>query len=283
MENFGDKLYNLVQNGRSRLFTQGEMSNLTYIAYERMISYINEEEKETIPISHPVGFTAENKSIDSITDYTKEELIGRFQHLGLNRLPIDGIFKLVTIIEILLSYILRDILIEFPGKIPNKRKMDVEQALSATSLEEIKISIIDSLLNEMAYKSPRDYAEEFQKYTGINLLEFPVFHRYIELKATRDIHIHNDGFANDIYITKAATMARVKNGAFLPVDIQYFLQSYEACLQLTEILENELDKIWPSNDLREYKKSRATQTETEEKEEKIDQVIEESKKKSKQN
>lgn len=278
MENFGDKLYGAIQNGRGLLFTQGEMSNLTYIAYERMIKFINDEKDEEIKISHPVGFTAEHKPINSETTYTKDELISRFQILGLDRLPLDGIYKLVTISENLLNYILKNILIEFPGKIPNKRKLDVEIALSANSLEEIKVCIIDSILNEIAYKSPREYAEEFQKYTGVNLLEFPTFHKYIELKATRDIHIHNGGIANDIYTTKAATAARVKSGRFLPVNIQYFLESYEACLQLTEILESELNKIWPSNDYREYQKLRAQQTESEEKGETLDKIIEESKK-----
>jgi hypothetical protein len=34
----------------------------------------------------------------------------------------------------------------------------------------------------------------------------------------------------------------------LPVDIPYFLESYEACLQLTEWLESELDQHWHSSE-----------------------------------
>ena len=245
---------------------QGEMANLTYISYEKFVEIIKAETKDTIPISHPVGYRPDNTPINSTTNYTKDELIGRYQFLGLTKLPIDGIFQLVTITETLLNEILKNILIEFPRKIPNRRKMDVELALNASSLEEIKISIVDCILNEIAYKSPKDYAEEFNKYVGVNLLENPLFHRYIELKATRDIHIHNAGIANEIYRTKAATMARVKSGEYLPVDIQYFLQSYECCLQITEILEVELDKIWPSNEYREYKASLGT------KNEKVDKV-----------
>ena len=133
-------------------------------------------------------------------------------------------------------------MIEYPNKIPSKKKVDIECILSSSSIEQAKLIIVDNILNEIAYKSPKDYATEFDKYTGVNLLENPVFHKYIELKATRDIHIHNAGISNDIYTTKAGVLSRVKSGEYLPVDIQYFLISYEQCLQLNEILESELDK-----------------------------------------
>ncbi len=142
--------------------------------------------------------------------------------------------------------------------------------IEAKSLEEIKISLVNSIINELAYKSPKDFAEEFAKYIGINLLEKPAFHKYIELKATRDIYIHNQGVANEIYLSKADTLARVKSGIFLPVDIQYFLQSYECCLQITEILEAELNKIWPSP---EYLKNKSQNLE-EQKNDAIEHAVE---------
>ncbi|MGB6151794.1 MAG: hypothetical protein WBG48_07375, partial [Pricia sp.] len=180
----------------------------------------------------------------------------------------------------LLNFLLKNVLMEFPRKIPSKRKIDASIALSADSIESIKIGIVDNILNEIAYKSPKDYAEEFSKYVGLNLLENPIYHKYIELKATRDIHIHNGGYANDIYLSKAGPLSRVKSGLYLPVTVQYFLQSYEACIQLTEILESELHKIWPSP---EYLKSKAILNEKGKDkviEENVDHVIEETQKKA---
>lgn len=65
-------------------------------------------------------------------------------------------------------------------------------------------------------------------------------------------------------------MARVKSGEYLPINIQYFLQSYECCLQITEILDGALNRIWPSM---EYQKSKA-QNIDEQKEEAIENAIE---------
>jgi hypothetical protein len=246
MENFGDRLYLKVKEARGLLFMQGELAQLTYQSYVKFIDIINESGEDTIQISYPVGYRADRKSIEATQTYSKESLIERYQYLGLTQLPINGLYQLITIVETLMGDILRETLIEYPIKISNKRKLDAEIVLSASSLDEIKIAIINSILNEIAYKSPKEFAEEFKNYISINLLEKPTYHKYIEIKATRDIHIHNSGIANNIYLIKADTLARVKTGDFLPVDIQYFLESYECCLQLTEILEESLNKIWPS-------------------------------------
>jgi len=271
---FGDRLNEMINNSRAVLFLQGEMAQLTYISYEKFIELVNNDESETIPITYPVGLRPDNTLINTTREYTKQELIERYQLLALDKLPIDGILKLVTLMETLLNDILRRILIEYPNKIPNKRKIDVEKALNASSLEEIKLYIVDNILNDIAYKSPKDYADEFNKYVGVNLLENPIFHKYIELKATRDIHIHNNGIANEIYRAKAGVMARINTDTFLPVTVQYFLQSYECCLQLNELLESELDKIWPSQD---YRKSKTKNSTTDEKESVVEKAIEESK------
>lgn len=255
METFGNRLNHTLKESKVLLFHQSEMAQLTYASFQQNIGWINSlQEGTTIPISYPLGYRADNTPIIcEPRNYSKQELVSRYNHLSLNKLPIDSIFQLVTIVETLLSDIIKLILIEYPSKIPAKKQINISSVLSLTSLEEIKICIVDNLLNEIAYKSPKDYTVEFEKYTGVNLLEHPAFHKYIELKATRDIHIHNAGKANDTYTTKAGGLARVKNGNYLPVDIQYFLISYEQCLQLNEVLEVELDKIWPSEEYRNRK------------------------------
>lgn len=279
MESFGDKLYNAISHTRMLLFAEGELANLTVISNNKFIELIEEEKDETISIDHPVGWRADNTPINSTNTYTKEELISRYRFMSETKLPLDGIYRLVTIIETLLNFTFKSVLIEFPGKIPSKRKIDASIALGADSIDSIKIDIVDNILNEITYKSPKEYAEEFNKYVGINLLENPIYHRFIELKATRDIHIHNGGYANDIYISKSGSLARVISEFYLPVSVQYFLQSYESCLQLTEILENELHKIWPSAKYIEQKENIKSKGKEKVIEENVEQIIEESQKK----
>jgi hypothetical protein len=247
METFGDKLIKIINTSRNQLFLQGEMAQLTYISFEQMTTWVDNQNEDTIPISYPIGYNPDKTTMMSQPhNYSKDDLKERYAFLGLNKLPIDAIYQLVTITETMLNDLLRAILIEFPKKIPNKRKLDIDKVLACDNLDQIKLAIVDTILNEFAYKSPKEYADEFSFYTGVKLLENPVFHQYIELKATRDIHIHNKGFANEIYLNKAGVLARVKSGEYLPVTIQYFLEMYEQCLQLTEVLEKALNEIWPS-------------------------------------
>lgn len=247
MVTFGDKLIEVIKVNKNQLFLQGEMAQLTYISFEQMLIWIDSQQDETIPFSYPIGFYPDKTPMMSQPyNYTKEELKSRYASLGLNKLPVDAIYQLVTIIETMLKDVLRAILLEYPKKIQNKKKLDVDLILACDNIEQIKLTIIDNILNEIAYKSPQDYALEFDVYTGVNLLESPTYHNYIELKATRDIHIHNKGIANEIYFNKAGVLARVKSGNYLPVTIQYFLEMYEQCLQLTEVLEKSLNDIWPS-------------------------------------
>lgn len=275
MESFGNKLNSSIVAAKNQLFLQGEMAQLTYISFEHSNNWIDTLDKDTIPISYPIGYNADNTPLMSQpNNYSKQELKKRYNFLGLNKLPNDGIFQLVTITESLLNDILRQILLEFPKKIPAKKKIEAETILECESIEVIKLSLIDNIINEFAYKSPKDYASEFEQYTGVNLLESPVYHNYIELKATRDIHIHNNGIANNIYCSKAGILARVKAGQYLPVTLQYFLQLYEKCLQLTEILEKGLDEIWPSQAYRQRKK----QGQIPSQEEAVEKSIEEEKK-----
>lgn len=126
--------------------------------------------------------------------------------------------------------------------------MPLKSILESSSIEEIHIKATDTLINDLSYRSPTEFSEEIQQLLSISLLECPAFHRYIEIKATRDIFVHNSGIANDVYIRKAHSHARAEPGILLPIDNQYFLESYENCLQITKWLEDALHVHWYSSE-----------------------------------
>jgi hypothetical protein len=169
-------------------------------------------------------------------------------------MPVNGLAQLVTITEALLGDVARNVIVRYPQKLGAKRTIHLQAVLEAQSLEEVHLRATDALLNDLSYKSPAEFAETLNNFLSVNLLECPAYHRYIELKATRDIYVHNRGVANDTYVKKAGSHARARAGEVLPVNIPYFLESYETCLQLTEWLEHELDQHWHSSD-REAAKS----------------------------
>ena len=158
----------------------------------------------------------------------------------------------------MLGDVIRAVIMKYPQKIGTKKNISVGIVLAASSIEEIHFQAIDSILNELSYKTPRDFSESLSSIVSVNLLECPAFHKYLEVKATRDIYIHNRGVANDIYVNKSGSHARVIAGNIIPVDAQYFLESYESCLQLTEWLEINLHEIWPSSEMEDRKAKSAS-------------------------
>lgn len=253
----GNLLYQLVTATRNALFNQGELAQLTYGACDLAARQVQSASTETIDVSFPVGYRLDRTSIESTRTYSRDGLLSRYQYLAFQQLPINGIVQLVTIVDALLGDIVRSVVVRYPQKLGGKRTIQLQTLLESKSLEEVHLRATDALLNELSYKSPADFAEAVHGLLSINLVECPAFHKYIELKATRDIHIHNRGYVNETYLKKSGSHARAASGALLPVDITYFLESYEACIQITEWLEKELDQHWNSSE-REQAQSRIT-------------------------
>lgn len=251
LPNLGNQLNQLVAGARVALFAQGELAQLAYSAFDVAASNIQQATEERITIQYPIGYNADRTPLLSSQEYGKSELINRYGYLAFHQLSVNGIVQLVTVMEALFGDLTRTIVIRYPQKLGAKRSIKLQQVLEATTLEELHLRATDSLLNELAYKSPKEFAEAFGELASVNLLECPAYHRFAEVKATRDIHIHNRGISNDVYAIKAGSHARAKPGSQLPVDSAYFLEGYETCIQVTEWLEAQLHDKWHSSELEE--------------------------------
>lgn len=251
--NFGNMLNERNGNALFALFEVGEVFQLTYSSFEEMAKRIEGDKNEVFTLSYPIGYRQDKTSLLGKKEYSKRDLLGRISNLSNEKLALNGIYQLITIIEALLGDLLRLIIIRYPKKIGSKRTIKSSDILSCENIEELHLKTANAILNELSYKSPMEFAEESKNITSINLLECPAFHRYVEIKATRDIHIHNLGKVNELYLSKASTHARAKLGQYLHVDNYYLLESYEFCLQFVEWMEERLHEIWPSSEYEDRK------------------------------
>lgn len=235
------------------MFDQGELAQLTYGAFDIAARSMQNMQQEEIEVTFPIGYKPDKTAIPSTRTYHKDQLLSKYQFLAFHQLTVNGLVQLVNIVETMLGDIVRAVVVRYPQKLGGKRSLSIQAVLESTSLEEVHLRATDSLLNELTYRSPTEFAESMQQLLSVNLLECPAFHRYMEVKTTRDIFIHNRGIANDVYVRKAGSHARVKSGMALPADIQYFLESYEHCLQVTDWLEVELHGHWHSSEYEDRK------------------------------
>lgn len=255
--NFGNALNKRNEDALFALFDVGSVFQLTYSSFEEMVKRIQGDESENFTLSYPIGYRANQTSILGKRSYSKEELLEQISLLSNEKLALNGVYQLITIIEALLGDIVRLVIIRYPKKIGSKRTIKSSEILNCANIEDLHLLTANTILNELSYKSPKEFAEECKNIISINLLECPIFHKYIEIKATRDIHIHNLGVVNEIYIAKSSTHARSAIGQYLHVNNNYLLESYEACLQLVEWIEDKLHENWPSNDLEERRKKKS--------------------------
>lgn len=252
----GDQLNRLILDAKQALFRQGELAELTYSAMENAATTIQKSEHQEITLTYPVGWRPDRQPIHSNWVYKKDELIAKYRYLAHHQLAINGLYQLVAITEASLGDVVRALIRKYPQKLGGKRSIPFQTVLESTSIEEVHLRATDILLNELSYKSPVEFAESLQPLISLNLRECPAFHKYMEIKASRDIFIHNRGVANDVYVRKAGTHQRVNAGVKLPADPLYFLESYEVCLQLNEWLELQLHDRWNSSD---FEKQHSTQ------------------------
>ncbi|MFH1093363.1 MAG: hypothetical protein V1739_04305 [Candidatus Omnitrophota bacterium] len=256
----GDRLYNILNTSKYAIFKLGEFLQLSYNAFEFTASNIKNSKEITFKMKYPCGVRPDGQTILSELTYKKDDYIKHYQHLAQFQLPLNGIYQLVTTTEIMLADLIREILLEHPKKIGKKRTILFSSIFECSSLEDIHLTATSSFINELSYKSPGDFAETASEIFSFNILEIPAYHKYIEVKATRDIFIHDRGIANLTYKNKASTHSRVAPGETLPMNIAYFLYSYEACLKLNEILIEKFHDIWQSSEYTKYKKLLTTQS-----------------------
>lgn len=235
-----------LQENIGEIFNLGERINIINIALDHYTEYVNDKEEDVI-IINPVGFTDDRKMMISEENYPPHYLIHRIDALCKEDLPVDGIVKLTTIIESMLSELLNLVFLKYPQKISDKNLILTSKVFEFESLYELQEYVFKKILNDLAYKSPEDFIKEFKNYTGVDLSLSEAYSHYMEVKACRDLIIHNKGIINEIYLRKTKTLARGQDGQTIICDHIYFLTAFEICIQLIEFLEKEFHNRWPSS------------------------------------
>lgn len=104
------------------------------------------------------------------------------------------------------------------------KNIDINEVIDSSNKEEIINTIINKNLASLFYAAPKQQLEYLNKIAGISELE-ELFNNWIEIKATRDLIIHNQGFVNQVYLEKSGNKARQVLNKKIPIDDVYFKQT----------------------------------------------------------
>jgi len=255
-DTLGTKLHRLTLQTIENLFVFSRNRQLSCEAYWSKINQIKESAENPWKLTYPLGINIDGKIFNNEISYNKEELVQNFQMLMDFYLPLHYIYHLIAFCELFFNESLRLILREHPKKMGGDKEMKYSVLFKYKSYDVILEKLIDQFIHSLSYGSPKDFAKKAQSIYCVNLLDIECYLYYIELKATRDMYIHNKGYANDKYVEKAGDLARVKNGEHLPIDTQYYLKSNDNCLQLIFSIFNKFHEIWPSVEYEDYLKNK---------------------------
>lgn len=147
------------------------------------------------------------------------------------------------------EFYLSDVLGEYLRRSPEKllrgpkggdsgKPVALQSIIDANSLEELYEELIEQRVQSIFYAEPREYCAYFNAISELGISE-KTFEAFFEVKATRDLIVHNSLLVNELYKKKAGSLSRGEVGDRLKVKKDYF----EAALSTMKTMSGTIEKL----------------------------------------
>jgi hypothetical protein len=115
----------------------------------------------------------------------------------------------------------------YPKGIPNKERKPVPLAdlLEAADLDALIRDVVRREVLSIAYKRPAEWFEYLRDRVDLGCPTADQIQDLAEIKASRDVLVHNRGIVNKAYLEKTGNLARFTDGDRLDVPEPYLLRS----------------------------------------------------------
>lgn len=145
------------------------------------------------------------------------------------------------------EFYLADVLREFLRRAPEKllrgpkggdsgRPVPLQMIVDAENLEELHEELIEQRIQSIFYAEPRDYCIYFNAISELQITESS-FEKFFEIKASRDLIVHNSLEVNDLYKRKAGLLSRGDIGDRLKIKKDHFEESLSGMKTLSGTIE----------------------------------------------
>lgn len=165
-----------------------------------------------------------NKVTENVT--TEVELANKSRSYVTGQLAEATFQQFVSIFENAFVDLLRLWLIVHPQSLGGK-ELSFKTVLDAPDKDAITLHVVNKELNELAFKRPKDWFDYLDKRVIIGCPTEKEIDRIGEIKASRDILVHNRGIVNKIYLAKAGDFARFADGQKLDIPEHYHREAWE--------------------------------------------------------
>jgi hypothetical protein len=111
-------------------------------------------------------------------------------------------------------------------------------------LDDVLAEIVESRIISISYANPQTYLQFIGKLANIEI-EDKAFGDDLEIKATKDLLIHNSGVSNAIYLAKAGAQARIEVGQVIPIYQAYFNHCVATIKRISGIVSRDVARAFP--------------------------------------
>jgi hypothetical protein len=184
------------------------------------------------------GNTLQSRNNKTASVVSERDLIKRYARYRTKYVQALSFVQLSTVFEAFLFDFLRLMLTNEPRHLAQKKQIEVSLALSAVDREALVLLIAERELNELKYDRPRAWFDYMNRIVKLGCPAEDEIERIAEIKAARDLLIHNSGFVNKTYLEKAGAKARFSVGEKVVIDDQYFDECWQLAKKLVEDITN---------------------------------------------
>jgi hypothetical protein len=133
--------------------------------------------------------------------------------------------QFVSLLEDFVLGLLRLWLRSFPHRLEN-RKLAASVVFAAKDIEEAREQVVQQQVLDVAYKPLPDWFAFLNSLVNLSHPSKEEIERLAEIKASRDVLVHNRGVVNTIYVEKAGVYKRFDAGAEIEIPEPYHLECW---------------------------------------------------------
>ena len=143
----------------------------------------------------------------------------------------------VSLFERFMFDFLRVWLTEHPHSLSGK-ELRFQTVLDAANKGEIVAAVVQQKVLQLTYKRVADWFEYLEKIAQLRCPNQDQIERLAEIKASRDVVVHNNGIVNPIYVDKSMGRARFADGDNLELPEDYHRDSWQLLKQVVADVAN---------------------------------------------
>ena len=184
--------------------------------------------------------TIRDQLTDSVVD--QSELPDLAQKYVTGYLASATFQHFVSLFEDFVFDFLRAWLIEYPGGL-SRKQVTFRTVLQSADKAEIVRSVVQKEVGDLAYERVDAWFKYLENTANLGCPSQDQIAQLAEIKASRDVLVHNKAVAHSIYVDKSMGRARCQAGEMLEIPEHYHRESWQLIRQvISDIAEAGMNK-----------------------------------------